>query len=127
MARKDDRRGEATVTCAGSGLAVATAVVATAVVATAGAMVARSATMVARSAVVIAVPSAAAVVVAVPSAAAVVIAVPSGSALSTKVVVATSPVPVVAPTRVPKLTWAPLRERAYLSLSLRSDTQTGQS
>ena len=94
---------------------VATAVVATAVVATAGAMVARSATMVARSAVVIAVPSAAAVV----------IAVPSGSALSTKVVVATSPVPVVAPTRVPKVTWTPLRERAYLSVSVCSDTQTG--
>jgi hypothetical protein len=77
--------------------------------------------------VVIAVPSAAAVVIAVPSAAAVVIAVPSGSALSTKVLVATPTVPVVTPARVPKVTWTPLRERAYLSLSLRSDTQTGQS
>jgi hypothetical protein len=54
-------------------------------------------------------------------------AVPSGSALSTEVVMATAPVPVVTPTRVPKVTWTPLRERAYLSLSLRSDTQTGQS
>jgi hypothetical protein len=64
---------------------------------------------------------------AVPPGSAVVIAVPSGSALSTEVVMATAPVPVVAPTRVPKVTWTPLRERAYLSLSLRSDTQTGQS
>jgi hypothetical protein len=44
---------------------------------------------------------------------------------SPPVVVATSPVPVVTPTRVPEVTWTPLRERAYLSLSLRSDTQTG--
>ena len=68
-----------------------------------------------------------AVVIAVPSGSAVVIAVPSASALSTEVVVATSPVPVVTPTRVPKVTWTPLRERACLSLRLRSDTQTGQS
>jgi hypothetical protein len=47
--------------------------------------------------------------------------------ISSPVFVATSPVPVVTPTRVPKVTWTPLRERAYLSLSLRSDTQTGQS
>jgi hypothetical protein len=52
-------------------------------------------------------------------------AVPSGSALSTEVVMATAPVPVVTPTRVPKVTWTPLRKRAYLSLSLRRDTQTG--
>jgi hypothetical protein len=44
---------------------------------------------------------------------------------SPPVFVATSRVPVVTPTRVPKVTWTPLRERAYLSLSLRSDTQTG--
>jgi hypothetical protein len=77
------------------------------------------------SAVVIAVPSVSAVVIAVPSVSAVVIAVPSGSALSTEVVMATSPVPVVTPTRVPKVTWTPLRERAYLSVSVCSDTQTG--
>jgi hypothetical protein len=52
-------------------------------------------------------------------------AVPSGSALSTEVVMATAPVPVVTPTRVPEVTWTPLRKRAYLSLSLRRDTQTG--
>jgi hypothetical protein len=62
---------------------------------------------------------------AVPPGSAVVIAVPSGSALSTEVVMATAPVPVVTPTRVPKVTWTPLRERAYLSVSVCSDTQTG--
>jgi hypothetical protein len=41
--------------------------------------------------------------------------------------VTTSPVPVIAPTRVPEVTWTPLRERAWLSLSLRRGTQTGQS
>ena len=99
-----------------------------AVVVSTAAVVARSA-MVAtpEAAVVVAVPTATAVVVAVPTGTAVVVAVPTGPALSTKVVVATSAVPVVTPTRVPKVTWAPLRERAYLGLSLRSDAQTGQS
>jgi hypothetical protein len=45
----------------------------------------------------------------------------------TKVIVATSPVPVIPPTRVPEVTGTPLRERARLSLSLRRDTQAGQS
>jgi hypothetical protein len=46
---------------------------------------------------------------------------------SAEVVVATSPVPVVAPTRIPEIAGTPLRERAWLSLSLRRDTQTGES
>jgi hypothetical protein len=42
------------------------------------------------------------------------------------VIVAASPVPVGTPTWVPEVTWAPLREGARLSLSLRRSIQTGQ-
>jgi hypothetical protein len=46
---------------------------------------------------------------------------------SLPVIVAASPVPVGTPTRVPEITWAPLRERARLSLSLDSSAGTDQS
>ena len=128
MTHKSDSRGAATVTCAGKcGLAVAaaSAMVAGPTLVTGSAVITVPTTV--TGSAVIAVPTTVTWTAAVPSVSAVVIAVPSGSALSTEVVVATSPVPIVTPTRVPKVTWTPLRERAYLSLSLRSDTQTGQS
>ena len=45
---------------------------------------------------------------------------------SPPVIVAASPVPIGTPTWVPEVAWAPLREGARLSLSLRRSVQTGQ-
>jgi hypothetical protein len=50
------------------------------------------------------------------------IAIGVGS-ISPPVVVATPPIPIVAPARVPKIAWAPLREGAWLGLSISCNAQ----